>query len=41
MVTQGHPIIYEPQEYLTISIPTKPAAESLPRRAAAEARRTG
>ena len=28
LVTRGNPIIYETQEYLTISIPTKPAAES-------------
>jgi hypothetical protein len=42
IVAQGHPIIYETQEYLTVSIPTKPAAESLSaRRAAAEVRRTG
>ena len=40
-VSQGRPIIYQSQEYLIISIPIKPAAESLAGRAkaAAEARR--
>ena len=42
LVTRGNPIIYETQEYLTISIPTKPAAKSVSARsAAAEAKRAG
>ena len=41
-VSQGYPIIYETQEYLTISIPTKPAAQSFPERLrAAEAQGAG
>ncbi len=32
---ESHPIIYEERKYVTISIPTKPAAESLPARRAA------
>jgi hypothetical protein len=43
IVTRGQPIIYETQEYLIISIPTKPAAVSLPARsrAAQAARQAG